>query len=231
MSIDRRLYGGYHHRSYSFMPDGQSFISGGLGGELAAFDLTGRQARQFRRPRERRMVRDAVARRPPDRLWQPRPDHPPLELKTFELIVTLFRHRRRVGDVDAARLLHVLAERRPHRRLADQQGARRRPSTSPPASSATPSTVPTSSSAPSTAAAPTRRSSRRRRARQLQALRPRQASAAQAAVRRPADGQRDHARPRRHHARPRRDQRRPGQGLRRVRQRREGQRRCQTPGR
>ena len=48
-------------------------------------------------------------------------------LQTRELIVTLFHGtRRRVGDVDAAGLLHGLARRRQDRRLADQQGSGQR---------------------------------------------------------------------------------------------------------
>ena len=46
-TITRGSTDGYDHRSYSFMPDGKSFVSGGLGGELTAFDLAGKKLGNF----------------------------------------------------------------------------------------------------------------------------------------------------------------------------------------
>ena len=89
-TITRDSTTGFDHRSYTFMPDGQSFVSGGLGGELAAFDLTGRKLGNFvghesdvwsvtPSPDGRLIVSGSHDQT--IRLWN---------AKTFELIVTLF---------------------------------------------------------------------------------------------------------------------------------------------
>ncbi len=78
-SIERGPTDGYQHRSYTFTPDGQTIISGGGNGNLTAYDLKGKRIGKFRRPRRRRVGRDALARRPPAGLGQRRPDHPPVE--------------------------------------------------------------------------------------------------------------------------------------------------------
>ncbi len=122
-TITRDSTTGFDHRSYTFMPDGQSLRVGRPRRRAYRLRPYGQEARQLRRPRERRVVGDALAGRPPARLGQPRPDHPPLEREDLRAD----RHavpglRRRMGDVDAPGLLRLLAQRRPHRRLADQQG-------------------------------------------------------------------------------------------------------------
>jgi WD40 repeat protein len=89
-SITRGSTDGYDHRSYAFMPDGKSFVSGGLGGELAAFDLTGKKLGNFighesdvwavtPSPDGRLLVSGSHDQT--IRLWN---------VKTFELIATLF---------------------------------------------------------------------------------------------------------------------------------------------
>ena len=46
-SIDRESDGGTAHRSYSFTPDGQTIISGGNNGFLAAYNLVGKRLANF----------------------------------------------------------------------------------------------------------------------------------------------------------------------------------------
>lgn len=45
--IERNLDSGYEHRSYAFLPDGKTVISGGNHGYLAAYDLQGRMLGRF----------------------------------------------------------------------------------------------------------------------------------------------------------------------------------------
>ena len=118
---------GYDHWSYSFTPDGQTIVSGDANGTIQAYDLNGKKIGDFighqsviwaLAPSADGRYLISGAGDQTVRLWN---------LKTRELIVTpVPRRRRRVGDVDAAGLLHGLAGRRQDRRLADQQGPRER---------------------------------------------------------------------------------------------------------
>ncbi len=89
-TITRGSTDGFDHRSYSFMPDGRSFVSGGLGGELALFDLNGKKLGNYighegdvwavtPSPDGRLLVSGSHDQT--IRLWNAR---------TFELIATLF---------------------------------------------------------------------------------------------------------------------------------------------
>ena len=137
-SIERDPTSGYGHWSYSFTPDGQTIVSGDANGTIQAYDLTGKKIGDF-------IGHQSV-------IWAlaPSADGRYLISGAGDQTVRLWnlqdaradrhavpRRRRRMGDVDPAGLLHGLARRRHHRRLADEQGPRElRPTTSAPISCA-----------------------------------------------------------------------------------------------
>jgi hypothetical protein len=90
-SIERDGANGYDHRSYSFTPDGETIVSGGMNGVLTAYDRAGNKLGDFvghegdvfavaPSPDGRFLVSGAADQTL--RLWN---------LKTRELLVTLFR--------------------------------------------------------------------------------------------------------------------------------------------
>jgi hypothetical protein len=90
VTITRGSTDGYDHRAYTFMPDGQSFVSGGLGGELAAFDLQGHKLGNYVGHESDVW---AVTPSPDGRLLLSGSHDQTIRLwnaRTFELIATLF---------------------------------------------------------------------------------------------------------------------------------------------
>ena len=112
-TIERGAADGYDHRSYTFAPDGKSIISGGSNGYFHAFDLQGKKIGDFIGHEGVVWAVAPSARRPLPGLRRRRSDRPPVEPADARADrQPVPRHRRRMGDVDAAGLLHGLAGRR-----------------------------------------------------------------------------------------------------------------------
>ena len=99
-SIERGPTNGYGHWSYSFTSDGETVVSGGANGVIAAYALDGKKLGEFvgheglvwavtPSPDDRYLVSGSDAT---VRLWS---------LDTFELLVTILSQRWRMGDLDA----------------------------------------------------------------------------------------------------------------------------------